>query len=154
MICLYTQRQERVTLLNSNQSLISAICITYVWIQKKCVFMVWQGKILGHIVSKNGISIDEDKIKVILQLSRPINSKQVQGFMGHYGYYQSLSFDLPTLLSPYMLWLSFLNGQKSVKFHFRSWGKHWFMHQFCGHWIGIRSSMCMLMRQNLPLDVS
>ena len=70
---------------------------------EKCVFMVRQGKILGHIVSKNGISTDEDKIKVILQLSRPINSKQVQGFMGHYGYYQSLSFDLPTLLSPYML---------------------------------------------------
>ena len=32
----------------------------------KCVFMVWQGKILGHIVSKNGIFIDKDKIKVIL----------------------------------------------------------------------------------------
>ena len=34
----------------------------------KCVFMVWKGKILGHIVSKNGISTDEDKMKVILQL--------------------------------------------------------------------------------------
>ena len=29
---------------------------------KKCVFMVRQGKILGHIVSKNGISTDEEKI--------------------------------------------------------------------------------------------
>ena len=31
----------------------------------KCVFMVRQGKILGHIVSKNGISTDQDKIQVV-----------------------------------------------------------------------------------------
>ena len=54
---------------------------------KKCVFMVRQGKILGHIVSKNGISTDFEKIKVIVELPRPRNAKQVQGFMGHCGYY-------------------------------------------------------------------
>ena len=50
---------------------------------KKCVFMVRQGKILGHIVSKNGILTDFEKIEVIVSLSRPRNAKQVQGFMGH-----------------------------------------------------------------------
>ena len=35
---------------------------------EKCKFMVRQGKILGHIVSGNGISTDEDKIKVIVEL--------------------------------------------------------------------------------------
>ena len=44
---------------------------------EKCVFMVRQGNILGHIVSKNRIFIDEDKIQVILQFPRPTNSKQV-----------------------------------------------------------------------------
>ena len=34
----------------------------------KCVFMVCQGKILGHIVSKNEISTDFDKIKIIVKL--------------------------------------------------------------------------------------
>ena len=29
---------------------------------KKCVFMVRQGKTLGHIVSNNGISMDEENI--------------------------------------------------------------------------------------------
>ena len=48
--------------------------------------MVRQGKILGHIVSKNEISMDHDKIQVILQLPRPTNAKEVQGFMGHCGY--------------------------------------------------------------------
>ena len=42
---------------------------------EKCVFMVRQGKILGHIVSRNGISIDFKKIKVIVDLSRPQNVK-------------------------------------------------------------------------------
>ena len=55
---------------------------------EKCVFMVRQGKILGHIISKNGISIDFEKIKVIVELPRPRNAKQVQGFMGHCGYYR------------------------------------------------------------------
>ena len=55
---------------------------------KKCVFMVQQGKIIGHIVSKNGIPIDFEKIKVIIELPRPKSAKQVQGFMGHCGYYQ------------------------------------------------------------------
>ena len=54
----------------------------------KCVFMVRQGKILGHIVSKNGISTDFEKIKIIVELPRPRNPKQVQEFMGHCGYYR------------------------------------------------------------------
>ena len=49
--------------------------------------MVRQGKILGHIVFENGISIDADKIKVIAELPHPTNAKGVQCFMGHCGYY-------------------------------------------------------------------
>ncbi|MCO5611162.1 hypothetical protein L7F22_065412 [Adiantum nelumboides] len=54
---------------------------------KKCVFMVRQGKIIGHIVSKNGISTDMEKILVIIDLPRPVRLKEVQAFMGHCGYY-------------------------------------------------------------------
>ena len=54
----------------------------------KCKFMVRQGKILGHIVSANGISTDEEKIKVIVELPRLIHAKEVQIFMGHCGYYR------------------------------------------------------------------
>ena len=49
--------------------------------------MVQQGKILGHIVSKNFISTNEDKIRVIVELPCPIHAKGVQIFMGHCGYY-------------------------------------------------------------------
>ena len=37
----------------------------------KCIFMVRQGKIVSHIVSKNGISTDFEKIKIIVELPRP-----------------------------------------------------------------------------------
>lgn len=46
------------------------------------MFMVQQGNILGNIISKNGISTDFEKIKIIVELPRPRNAKQVQGFMG------------------------------------------------------------------------
>ena len=47
--------------------------------------MVHQGKILGHIVSTNGISIEEEKIKVIMDFLRPLHAKGIQIFMGHCG---------------------------------------------------------------------
>ena len=52
---------------------------------KKCVFMVKQGRILVHIVSKNGIFTDLDKIKIIVEFPTPKNVKEVQAFMGHCG---------------------------------------------------------------------
>ena len=66
----------------------------------KCVFMVWQGKILGHIVSKNGISMDFDKIKIIVELPRPRNPKEVQGFMGHCGYYRRFIYMYAVIAKP------------------------------------------------------
>ena len=62
--------------------------------------MVRQGKILGHIVSKNGISTDFEKIKIIIELPRPKNAKQVQGFMGHCGYYQRFIFWFANIAQP------------------------------------------------------
>ena len=50
--------------------------------------MVYQGNILGHIVSKNDISTDLDKISIIVDLPRPLNPKGVHIFMGHCGYYR------------------------------------------------------------------
>ena len=66
----------------------------------KCVFMVRQGKILGHIVSKNGISTDFEKIKIIVELPRPRNPKQVQEFMGHCGYYRRFIYMYAVIAKP------------------------------------------------------
>ena len=73
-LCVYSkQRSDHLLQLK----LIFEKCQTYriCLNPDKCAFMVRQGKILGHIVSKNGISTDQDKIQVILQLSRLTNAK-------------------------------------------------------------------------------
>ena len=67
---------------------------------KKCKFMVRQGKVLGHIVSKNGISTNLDKISVIVEFPRPINPKGVQIFMGHGGYYRCFIYMYAKIARP------------------------------------------------------
>ena len=49
---------------------------------RKCVFPVIKGKLLGHVVSKKGISIDLERIKAIKQIPLTHNKKGMQSFMG------------------------------------------------------------------------
>ena len=49
---------------------------------KKCVFVLLEGKLLGHIISKMRISIDLERIKAIAQIPLPHNKKGMQPFMG------------------------------------------------------------------------
>ena len=48
----------------------------------KCAFAVKSGILLGHIVSKEGLSIDPDKVKAIQEMKPPGNSKEMERFMG------------------------------------------------------------------------
>jgi hypothetical protein len=47
---------------------------------KKCLFVVTQGKLLGHIVCKEGIYIDLEKVKSINEHNPPSSNKGVQSF--------------------------------------------------------------------------
>jgi hypothetical protein len=47
---------------------------------KKCLFIVTQGKLLGHIVCKEGIYIDPERVKDINELNPPSYKKGVQSF--------------------------------------------------------------------------
>ena len=42
---------------------------------------------LGHVVSKDGISVDPDKVKVIMEWSDPKNVSNIRSFMGITGYH-------------------------------------------------------------------
>lgn len=48
---------------------------------KKCVFRVSKGKLLGHIISKKGISIDADRVESILKLTMPGSKKDMRSFL-------------------------------------------------------------------------
>ena len=67
---------------------------------EKHVFMVRQGKILCHIVFKNGICTDEGKIKAFVNMPRPKNAREVQAFMGHCGYYWIFIFQYASIAQP------------------------------------------------------
>ena len=55
---------------------------------KKCHFMVEQGIVLGHIISKKGIEVDPAKISIISQLPYPSSVREVRSFLGHAGFYR------------------------------------------------------------------
>jgi hypothetical protein len=48
----------------------------------KCVFGVPAGQLLGFIVSHRGIKVNPEKIKAILEISRPNDLKDVQRLIG------------------------------------------------------------------------
>ena len=41
-----------------------------------------EGKLLGHIVSAEGIKIDLERVKSILKITIPRNKKEIQSFIG------------------------------------------------------------------------
>ena len=41
-----------------------------------------EGKLLGHIISKDGIMIDPDKMNAILKVEVPRNKREIQSFIG------------------------------------------------------------------------
>ena len=46
------------------------------------MFGLEEGKLLGHIISKEGIRIDPDRVQVIMQVPYPRNIKELQAFLG------------------------------------------------------------------------
>jgi hypothetical protein len=55
---------------------------------KKCIFSTPIGILLGHMVCKDGVKVNMEKIKIILDLKPPVNQKQIKIFLGHTGYYR------------------------------------------------------------------
>ena len=55
---------------------------------EKCHFMVTQGIVLGHIVSKNGIEVDKAKVELISNLPTPKCVRDIRSFLGHAGFYR------------------------------------------------------------------
>jgi hypothetical protein len=54
----------------------------------KCSFYKKKIHYLGHIISKDGITVDPEKIKAIREWSAPKNVTEVRSFMGLVGYYR------------------------------------------------------------------
>jgi hypothetical protein len=49
---------------------------------KKSNFGMQEGKLLGHVISKEGIKIDPNRVEAILKIGTPRSKKEVQSFLG------------------------------------------------------------------------
>ncbi|RVW77825.1 Transposon Ty3-I Gag-Pol polyprotein [Vitis vinifera] len=67
---------------------------------EKCHFMVQQGIVLGHIISKNGIEVDKAKVELIVRLPPPTNVKGIRQFLGHAGFYRRFIKDFSKISKP------------------------------------------------------
>ena len=54
----------------------------------KCDFLKQKIQYLGHVISAEGISVDPDKIKTIMEWRVPKNVAGIHSFMGLAGYYR------------------------------------------------------------------
>ena len=67
---------------------------------EKCHFMVTQGIVLGHIVSKDGIEVDKAKVELISNLLTPKCVRDIWSFLGHAGFYRRFIKDFSAIARP------------------------------------------------------
>ena len=56
--------------------------IWYIFKSKKSNFALEEGKLLGHIISKDGIKIDPQRVDAIQKIAIPRTKKEIQSFIG------------------------------------------------------------------------
>ena len=66
----------------------------------KCEFWLRKVPFLGHILSKNGISVDPSKVQEVMDWKAPTSVHEVWSFLGQAGYYHRFIPDFSKIAKP------------------------------------------------------
>nr|GEV34957.1 retrovirus-related Pol polyprotein [Tanacetum cinerariifolium] len=80
---------------------------------EKSHFMVKEGIVLGHKISKQRIKVNKAKVHVITKLPHPTTVKGIRSFLGHAGFYRRFIKDFSKIARPMTRLL-----EKDIPFHF------------------------------------
>jgi len=87
----------------------------------KLVLGIEEGKLLGHIINKDGVKIDPERIEAIHKIPLPRNVKGLQSFNGHINFIRRFIPNLAELMKPIQTLL-----KKNVKFMWTDEGRNAF----------------------------
>jgi Reverse transcriptase (RNA-dependent DNA polymerase)/RNase H-like domain found in reverse transcriptase len=79
----------------------------------KCEFLKRETEFLGHVVTRNGVKTNPEKIKKILDWPCPKNDKEIKQFLGLAGYYRRFIKDYAKIVRPMTIYL-----KKDVQFNY------------------------------------
>ena len=66
----------------------------------KCEFWLTEVRFLGHVVSASGVSVDPEKVEVMMSWERPKSIFEIRSFLGLVGYYRRFIKDFSRLAAP------------------------------------------------------
>ena len=66
----------------------------------KCEFWLTEVRFLGHVVSVSGVSVDPEKVEVLMSWERPKSVFEIRSFLVLAGYYRRFIEDFSQLAAP------------------------------------------------------
>ena len=115
IICCSSTWESHLTLLESMLQALQAAGLTLK--PSKVQFGPKEVKYLGHILSKDGIRIGEDRIKAITDLPTPKTIKELRSVLGMINFVRKFIPDLSTVIAPLV--------ELTQKEHVKSIAKRW-----------------------------